>query len=60
MLVFSSRRSPREATAKRRQIQSYDRFWRSRTYPNGQPVYDPDGTMLDDDGKRSIFDDLDC
>jgi hypothetical protein len=27
-------------------------------YPNGQPKYAPDGTMLDDKGNRSIFDDL--
>jgi hypothetical protein len=29
------------------------------TYPNGAPMYAADGTMLDDQGNRSIFDDVD-
>lgn len=28
-------------------------------HPNGKPMYSPDGTLLDDRGKRSIFDDVD-
>jgi hypothetical protein len=28
-------------------------------HPNGAPMYAPDGTMLDDRGNRSIFDDVD-
>lgn len=28
-------------------------------HPNGAPLYSADGTMLDDKGNRSIFDDLD-
>lgn len=28
-------------------------------HPNGAPVFAPDGTMLDDKGNRSIFDDVD-
>jgi hypothetical protein len=28
-------------------------------HPNGKPMYAPDGTMLDDKGNRSIFDDVD-
>lgn len=28
-------------------------------HPNGQPKYAPDGTMLDNKGNRSIFDDID-
>jgi hypothetical protein len=28
-------------------------------HPNGKPQYAPDGTMLNDDGTRSIFDDID-
>jgi hypothetical protein len=28
-------------------------------YPNGKPMFAPDGTMLDDKGNRSIFDDVD-
>jgi len=29
------------------------------TYPNGKPMFAPDGTMLDENGNRSIFDDVD-
>lgn len=29
------------------------------TYPNGAPMFSADGTMLDDKGNRSIFDDID-
>ena len=32
---------------------------RAATYPNGQPMFAPDGMMLDEDGNRSIFDDVD-
>lgn len=28
-------------------------------HPNGAPMYAPDGTMLDENGDRSIFDDVD-
>lgn len=28
-------------------------------HPNGAPMYAPDGTMLDENGNRSIFDDVD-
>lgn len=28
-------------------------------YPNGAPMFAPDGMMLDDQGNRSIFDDVD-
>jgi len=28
-------------------------------HPNGSPVFAPDGTLLDDKGNRSIFDDVD-
>lgn len=28
-------------------------------HPNGAPMYAPDGTMLNEDGIRSIFDDVD-
>lgn len=30
-----------------------------RTYPNGRPMFTPDGMMLDEEGNRSIFDDVD-
>lgn len=29
-------------------------------YPNGNPMFAPDGMMLNDDGTRSIFDDVDA
>lgn len=32
---------------------------RATKYPNGQPMWSPDGTMLDEYGNRSIFDDVD-
>lgn len=28
-------------------------------HPNGTPLFAPDGTMLDDSGNRSVFDDVD-
>lgn len=33
--------------------------WREITYPNGARMYSDKGTMLDADGNRSIFDDID-
>ncbi len=30
-----------------------------KTYPNGAPMFRADGMMLDDQGNRSVFDDLD-
>jgi len=33
--------------------------WREFVYPNGAPMFAPDGMMLDDKGDRSIFDDID-
>jgi hypothetical protein len=30
------------------------------THPNGAPMFAPDGTMLDDQGNRSVFDDVDA
>lgn len=36
----------------------YDRQAAVR-HPNGAPMFAPDGTMLDDKGARSIFDDVD-
>lgn len=32
---------------------------RNARYPNGAPMFDQTGMMLDQDGKRSIFDDVD-
>jgi hypothetical protein len=36
-----------------------DPGWRDRKYPNGQSMFADDGTMLDEHGNRSIFDDVD-
>lgn len=33
--------------------------WTEMRYANGKPVFAEDGTMLDDKGNRSIFDDVD-
>lgn len=32
---------------------------REHAYPNGAPMFSPSGTMLDEHGNRSIFDDID-
>jgi len=32
---------------------------RRLTYPNGAPMFAPNGMMLDEHGNRSIFDDVD-
>jgi hypothetical protein len=29
------------------------------SHPNGFPMWESDGTMLDENGKRSVFDDVD-
>ncbi len=33
--------------------------YRNLKHPNGAPMFSPDGTMLNPDGSRSIFDDVD-
>ena len=35
------------------------RNWRNLTYPNGSRMFAKDGTLLNDQGNRSIFDDVD-
>lgn len=42
-----------------RDLDAYHPGWREKTYPNGQRMFSDDGTMLDESGNRSIFDDLD-
>lgn len=32
---------------------------RAAKYPNGTHMFSPDGTMLDEQGNRSVFDDVD-
>lgn len=36
-----------------------DVYWKVNDYPNGRPMFAPNGTMLDENGNRSIFDDVD-
>lgn len=41
-------------------LDEYTPGWRELCYPNGNPKFSPrTGTMLNDDGTRSIFDDVD-
>jgi hypothetical protein len=40
-------------------LDSHTPGWRELRYPNGGPMFADDGTMLDERGKRSIFDDVD-
>jgi hypothetical protein len=45
--------------ARKKELDRFDPGWRHKTYPNGAKMYAKDGTMLDDKGNRSIFDDVD-
>lgn len=51
-------RNAREAAANRKQLDRYTPDWRTMTHANGKPMFATDGTMLDEKGNRSIFDDL--
>jgi hypothetical protein len=44
---------------KRKALDEYCLGWRAKKHPNGQPMFNADGTMLDEHGNRSIFDDVD-
>ncbi len=48
-----------ELQAKRDRLDEHTPGWREMTYSNGAPMYSRDGTMLNDRGTRSIFDDVD-
>ncbi len=48
-----------ELQAKRDRLDKYSPGWRDMKHENGNPIFSPDGTMLDDRGKRSVFDDVD-
>lgn len=48
-----------EPDDKRAALDRHNPGWRQQTYPNGAPMFAEDGTMLDDKGNRSIFDDVD-
>lgn len=51
--------SPKELAEKRRRNDKYNPGWRQQKHANGAPKYHEDGTLLNDQGKRSIFDDVD-
>lgn len=40
-------------------LEEFTPGWRELTHPNGAQMFSENGTMLDDCGNRSIFDDLD-
>ncbi|HEY5411317.1 MAG TPA: hypothetical protein VIJ94_11390 [Caulobacteraceae bacterium] len=44
---------------KTRDLDAVTPGWRLLVHPNGAPVFSADGTMLDERGNRSIFDDVD-
>jgi hypothetical protein len=50
------------ALARRNKLALLDRDipgWQGMVHDNGEHKFDDDGTLLDDQGKRSIFDDVD-
>lgn len=47
------------ATARRIASSIRVRGLKDKKHPNGNPMFAPDGTMLDEHGNRSIFDDVD-
>jgi hypothetical protein len=49
----------KEAQANRLRLDQDLPGWREMLHENGNPKFAQDGTMLDDKGNRSIFDDLD-
>jgi hypothetical protein len=60
MRLFAARDAQRER--EREKIAALDLHtpgWREHRYGNGQRVFADDGTMLDEKGNRSIFDDVD-
>lgn len=59
-LVICSSLPPDDELAAKRELMDRDvPGWRTLRHANGTPQYSPDGTMLDDQGQRSIFDDVD-
>lgn len=57
--VFSSGRSPDEVLERIRLNDLADPAWREKRHPSGAPMYSAEGMLLDDQGNRSIFDDID-
>jgi hypothetical protein len=58
-IIRSSKPSDGELAAKRKRMDQNMPGWRDMRYPNGKPVFSADGTMLDEQGGRSVFDDVD-
>ncbi len=52
-------RMPEESAARQAKNDQFIPDWRDRKYENGQSMFSADGTMLDEQGNRSIFDDVD-
>lgn len=51
-----------EVDRKRNKLANLDQYtpgWRDMRHENGAPRFSLDGTMLDPNGNRSIFDDVD-
>lgn len=44
---------------KRRDLDQYHPEWRQMKHTNGRPMFSKNGMMLDENGNRSIFDDVD-
>lgn len=53
-------RSPDEIAERIRLLDRISPDWREMRYPTGERKYADDGTMLNENGTRSIFDDVDC
>lgn len=51
-------RTKEEAEQNRKDLDRYCSGWRDMKHTNGAPKFSRDGTMLDDKGTRSIFDDV--
>lgn len=54
-----SRREDEPVSDKVSRLDQNVRGWREMRHDNGRPVFSEDGTMLDENGNRSIFDDVD-
>ena len=52
-------RTPEESLERQRLNDAHVPGWRDMKHSNGEPKYAPDGTLLNGDGTRSIFDDVD-
>lgn len=51
--------SPERRAEKLAWLEENKPYWRSQRYDNGQRIWADDGTLLNERGTRSIFDDVD-